>query len=118
MKNALLSLSLSLLAAATLSTSHAQAKVTLTVGVFPDLDSVVKAAIPGFNKKFPNIEIKINSLAYGDHHNALTTALATGSGANDVEAIDFGYVAKFAEGGASSTSARRPTAPGNTAASS
>ncbi|GGJ68863.1 extracellular solute-binding protein [Deinococcus aquiradiocola] len=99
MKNALLSLSLSLLAAATLSTSHAQAKVTLTVGVFPDLDSVVKAAIPGFNKKFPNIEIKINSLAYGDHHNALTTALATGSGANDVEAIDFGYVAKFAEGG-------------------
>ena len=78
--------------------AHAQDKTTITVGVFPDLDSVVKAALPGFNKLYPNIEIKINSLAYADHHNALTTALSTGKGANDVEAIDFGYVAKFAEG--------------------
>ncbi|BDP43370.1 sugar ABC transporter substrate-binding protein (plasmid) [Deinococcus aetherius] len=77
----------------------AQQKKTITVGVFPDLDSVVKAALPGFYKTHPNIEVKINSLAYADHHNALTTALATGNGANDVEAIDFGYVAKFAEGG-------------------
>ncbi|MGY2894738.1 extracellular solute-binding protein [Deinococcus sp. UYEF24] len=93
------SLTLALLAATAASFASAQAKTTITIGVFPDLDSVVKAALPGFNKKFPNIEVKINSLAYADHHNALTTALATGSGANDVEAIDFGYVAKFAEGG-------------------
>lgn len=85
--------------ALSLSTAGAQTKTVLTVGVFPDLDSVVKAALPGFYKTHPNIEVKINSLAYADHHNALTTALATGSGANDVEAIDFGYVAKFAEGG-------------------
>jgi len=88
-----------LIAGALILASFASAqKTTITVGVFPDLDSVVKAALPGFNKKFPNIEVKINSLAYADHHNALTTALATGSGANDVVAIDFGYIAKFAEG--------------------
>jgi multiple sugar transport system substrate-binding protein len=98
MKKSLLSLTLALVATATVSLASAQTKVTLTVGVFPDLDSVVKAALPGFNKKFPNIEVKINSLAYGDHHNALTTALATGAGANCAEMIDFGYVAKFAEG--------------------
>ncbi|ULH14184.1 extracellular solute-binding protein (plasmid) [Deinococcus sp. KNUC1210] len=95
MKKTLTVLTLALLA----SVAGAQAKKTITIGVFPDLDSVVKAALPGFNKLYPNIEVKINSLAYADHHNALTTALATGSGANDVEAIDFGYVAKFAEGG-------------------
>ncbi|GAA4007771.1 extracellular solute-binding protein [Deinococcus rubellus] len=82
-----------------LSVSLAAAqKTTVTIGVFPDLDSVVKAALPGFNKLYPDIDVKINSLAYADHHNALTTALSTGKGANDVEAIDFGYVAKFAEG--------------------
>ncbi|AZI44865.1 carbohydrate ABC transporter substrate-binding protein (plasmid) [Deinococcus psychrotolerans] len=84
---------------ALLSTTLAAAqKTTVTVGVFPDLDSVVKAALPGFNKLYPDIDVKINSLAYADHHNALTTALSTGKGANDLEAIDFGYVAKFAEG--------------------
>ncbi|MFC6800852.1 ABC transporter substrate-binding protein [Deinococcus caeni] len=38
------------------------------------------------------------SLAYADHHTALTTALSTGKGAADMVAIDFGYVARFAEG--------------------
>lgn len=88
-----------LFAALALAGSALAQKTTLTVGVFPDLDSVVKAALPGFYKTHPNIDVKIVSLAYADHHNALTTALATGSGANDVEAIDFGYVAKFADGG-------------------
>ncbi|GBF06718.1 sugar ABC transporter substrate-binding protein [Deinococcus aerius] len=95
MKKTLTALTLALVA----SVAGAQTKKTITVGVFPDLDSVVKAALPGFYKTHPNIEVKINSLAYADHHNALTTALSTGSGANDVEAIDFGYIAKFAEGG-------------------
>lgn len=76
----------------------AQNKKTITLGTFPDLDSVAKAALPGFLKTHPNLDVKIVTLAFADHHNALQTALATGSGANDVEVIDFGYVAKFAEG--------------------
>lgn len=79
------------------ATAAAQTK-TITVGVFPDLDSVVKAALPGFKKLYPNIDVKINSLAYGDHHTALTTALSTGKGAADVVVMDLDYVAKFAEG--------------------
>lgn len=89
----LLVLALSL--SATLATAQTK---TLTVGVFPDLDSVVKAALPGFKKLYPNIDVKINSLAYADHHTALTTALSTGKGASDVVVMDLGYVAKFAEG--------------------
>ncbi|MBI0446354.1 MULTISPECIES: ABC transporter substrate-binding protein [Deinococcus] len=80
-----------------LGLAAAQTK-TITVSVFPDLDSVVKAALPGFKKLYPNIDVKINSLAYADHHTALATALSTGKGAGDVVAVDFGYIAKFAEG--------------------
>ncbi|MCD0176702.1 extracellular solute-binding protein, partial [Deinococcus sp. 14RED07] len=92
-----LTLTLTAVLCAALGSASAQ-KTTITVGVFPDLDSVVKAALPGFNKLYPNITVKINSLAYADHHTALTTALSTGKGAADVVAIDFGYVARFAEG--------------------
>jgi len=94
MRKTLLSLTVALVA----TTAAAQSKTTLTVGVFPDIDSVVKAAIPAFTKKYPNVDIKVVSLAYADHHNALTTALSTGKGASDVVAIDFGYIASFAEG--------------------
>ncbi|HEY8497792.1 MAG TPA: extracellular solute-binding protein [Limnochordales bacterium] len=75
------------------------ARTTLTVGVFPDLDSVLKAVIPEFNKVYPDIEVKLQTLGYADHHNALLTALATGSGAPDVVAIEIGYLGRFAVGG-------------------
>jgi multiple sugar transport system substrate-binding protein len=104
MQKTLAALTLALLT----SVASAQTRTTLTVGVFPDLDTVVKAAIPGFQKKFPNIDIKVVSLAYADHHNALTTALATGNGAGDVVAVDFGYVARFAEGGGLTDLAKAP----------
>lgn len=74
----------------------ASAKSTITVGVFPDLDSVLKAAIPEFNKVYPDIEVKLQVLGYADHHNALLTALATGSGAPDVVAVEIGYLGRFA----------------------
>lgn len=73
---------------------------TITVGVFPDLDSVLKAVIPEFNKVYPDIQVNLQVLGYADHHNALLTALATGSGAPDVAAIEIGYLGRFAvEGG-------------------
>lgn len=85
------------LTASTLGMAAAQTK-TITVSAFPDLDSVIKAALPGFKKLYPNITVKVNSLAYADHHTAMTTALSTGRGAGDVIAVDFGYIGRFAEG--------------------
>ncbi|RIH76458.1 putative arabinose-binding protein [Meiothermus hypogaeus] len=73
-------------------------KTTLTVAVFPNLDDALKVLIPAFNKKFPNVEVKLVVQQYGDHHNALTTALATGQGLPDVAAIEVGFVGRFAEG--------------------
>ena len=94
-------LSISVLLAAGVAVSLGAAqndKVKLTVAAFPSLDDSVKVALAGFAKKYPNIQIELTALQYGDHHNALTTALATGQGLHDVEAIEIGFVGKFAEG--------------------
>jgi len=78
----------------------AQAQTTvLTVASFKDLDRSVMAAIPLYKKARPDVEIKLVSLGFGDHHNAMTTALATGANLPDVMGIEIGYVAKMAEGG-------------------
>ncbi len=78
--------------------THAQ-KTTLTIATFPDLDRGAKAASAEWSKLHPNVELKIVSLQYADHHTAMTTALATGSGLPDVMALDFRFIGKFAESG-------------------
>ncbi|MFT2721517.1 ABC transporter substrate-binding protein [Deinococcus sp. A31D244] len=89
---------LTIAAALLLGTAHAQDKVTLTVAAFPSLDSAIKAIIPAWNKLHPEVTIKLQAQEFADHHNAMTTALATGQGLPDVMAIEIGYVSKFAEG--------------------
>jgi len=78
---------------------NAQAQQTLTVAAFPAVDEIAKAAIPAWKKKHPDVEIKITSRAYADHHTAMTTALSTSSNLPDVMAVEYGYVGRFAEGG-------------------
>ena len=92
-------LTLALLALVTLPTASAQAAKTITINCFSNLDEAVTAAIPAYKKLHPEVTIKLNVLAYGDHHTALQTSLATGSGAGDVACIEVGFVGRFMEGG-------------------
>jgi multiple sugar transport system substrate-binding protein len=89
---------LALLTTVLAGTAVAQ-KTTITVATFPDLDRAAKAALPRWNKLHPEIEVQVRSLQYPDHHTAMSTALATGSGLPDVMAVDFRYIGKFAEAG-------------------
>jgi multiple sugar transport system substrate-binding protein len=73
------------------------ATTTLIVATFPDLDRAALAAMPRWHAAHPDVDVKIVSLQYADHHTAMTTALATGSGLPDVMAIDFRFIGKFAE---------------------
>jgi len=75
---------------------RAAASTTITVATFPDLDRAARAALPRWQAAHPDIAVKIVSLQYADHHTAMTTALATGSGLPDVMAIDFKFIGKFA----------------------
>lgn len=88
-----------LAAALVLSSFSLHAQTVLTVASFKDLDRSVQAAIPLFKKVRPDVEVKLVALGYGDHHNAMTTALATGANLPDVMGLEINFVAKFAESG-------------------
>jgi multiple sugar transport system substrate-binding protein len=77
--------------------SHAQTTTTLTVASFPSFDLAVKAAIPLYKKLHPEVEIKLVSLAFMDHHNAMTTALAAGGAVPDVMGVEVSFIGKFVE---------------------
>ena len=82
-----------------LAASAQNQRTTITVATFPDLDRAAKAAGAAWSKLHPDIELKIVSRQYPDHHTAMTTALATGSGLPDVMAVDFRFIGKFVESG-------------------
>lgn len=86
----------------------AQAGTTITVAAFPAVDAAVKAAIPLYKKQHPDVEIKLVSLAYADHHVSMTTSLATGANLPDVMAIEVGFIGKFAESGGLEDLAKAP----------
>lgn len=78
--------------------SAAQAQQVLTVAAFPAVDEIVRAAIPAWKRLHPNVEIKVVSRQFSDHHTAMTTALSTSFYLPDVMALEVGYVGRFAQG--------------------
>ncbi len=74
-------------------------QVEITVASFPNFNQSAEAAIPIFEEQNPGIKVKLVTLAYGDHHNAMTTALATGANLPDVMGIENAYVGRFVESG-------------------
>jgi cellobiose transport system substrate-binding protein len=70
-----------------------QATITLHVGLFGDFgyhDLYTK-----YEKTHPNIDIKEDVQSYPDHHSNLAKHLAVGSGADDIESIEVGFIANF-----------------------
>jgi multiple sugar transport system substrate-binding protein len=88
-----------LAAVAWCATGASRATTTITLATFPDLDRAARAALPRWHAAHPDVDVKIVSLQYVDHHNAMTTALATGSGLPDVMAIDFKFIGKYGGSG-------------------
>lgn len=71
----------------------------LTVAAFPAIDAIVRESIPAWNRLHPDVEIKVISRQFADHHTAMTTALSTEFYLPDVMALEVGYVGRFAQGG-------------------
>jgi cellobiose transport system substrate-binding protein len=68
--------------------------ITLRVDVFGDFG--YKDLYRQFEKSHPGITIKEDTASYPDHHSNLAKHLATGAGADDVEAIEVGFIAQYA----------------------
>jgi cellobiose transport system substrate-binding protein len=69
------------------------AKVTLTVGLFGDFG--FKPLYEEYKKTHPNITIVERQAQFDAHHKNLITRLATNAGANDIEAVEAGYIGTF-----------------------
>jgi multiple sugar transport system substrate-binding protein len=78
---------------------NAHARQTLVVAAYPAVDEIVKAAVPLWKRVHPNVDIKVVSRQFGDHHTAMTTALSTSFYLPDVMALEVGYVGRFSQGG-------------------
>jgi multiple sugar transport system substrate-binding protein len=76
------------------------AVTTLSVAAFPAVDQILKAAVPEFEKKFPQVRVEVVGREFADHHTAMTTAIATGSKLPDVMALESGFLGRFAISGA------------------
>lgn len=85
------------LCAAGLCQAQSQAQTTLTVAAFPSVDKIVKSAIPAWKKLHPDVDIKVVAREFADHHNAMVSSLATGTGLPDVMAVELGFLGRFAE---------------------
>ena len=81
------------------SVAPCAAQQTLTIAAFPAVDEIVRAAIPQWQQRHPNVAIKVVSLQFNDHHTAMTTALSTSVYLPDLMALEVGYVGRFAQGG-------------------
>lgn len=93
------SMALALAFSALLYAAPACGQTVLTVAAFPAVDEIVRAAIPAWKKLHPDVDIKVVSRQFTDHHTAMTTALSTSFYLPDVMALEVGYVGRFAQGG-------------------
>jgi len=104
------------LLAGLLPAAGARAQTVLTVAAFPSVDKIVEAAIPAWRQLRPDVDIKVVSRQFADHHTAMTTALSTSFYLPDVMALEVGYVGRFAQGGGLENLALEPYAIGRDAA--
>ncbi|MEU4163394.1 sugar ABC transporter substrate-binding protein [Actinoplanes sp. NPDC026670] len=62
-------------------------------------DGTIKDVVAGFQKKYPNVKVELNSALSGDkHYTALQNAVAAGSGGPDVAQVEYFAVLQFALG--------------------
>ena len=94
-RRSVLALSLPVLPAAH---SWGSTKQQLTVAAFPLVDEIVRAALPRWRQMHPDVEVKVVSRPYGDHHTAMTTALSTSVHLPDVMALEASYLGRFSLG--------------------
>lgn len=85
-------------AAALLATSAAcsgddDGTITLSVGLFGDFG--FGPLYEEYSELHPEIKFEERIAEFADHHTNLTTHLATGSGASDIEAVEVGYISQY-----------------------
>jgi len=84
----------------------------LTVAAFPLVDEIVRAAVPRWHERHPDVDVHVVTRQYADHHTAMTTALSTSVYLPDVMALEASYVGRFSQGRGLDDLAQPPYAVG------
>ncbi len=90
------------------TTGRAQASAPLEVAAFPALDQILQGARPRWSALGKSTEIRLVTREFGDHHAALTAAMAARKGLPDLMAVEFGFLARFAASGALADLSKMP----------
>ena len=86
------------LLAGSVGAGQAAGRRQLSVAAFPLIDKIVEAALPQWQAMHPDVDLKVLSRPYADHHTAMTTALSTGAYLPDVMTLEQTFVGRFAQG--------------------
>ena len=73
---------------------------SIDVAAYPALDQILRDARPRWQTVSPGTDIRLVAREFGDHHSALTAAMAARKGLPDLMAVEFGFLARFAASGA------------------
>jgi cellobiose transport system substrate-binding protein len=79
--------------AATAASASKKDSITLTIDVFGDFG--YHDLYTQYEQSHPGITIKEDTEDYAPHHTALAQHLATGAGADDIEAIEVGFISQY-----------------------
>lgn len=82
-----------------LAAQPSRAETELVVAVYPPLDEGVRAGLQRWELLHPDVRIKVVPRAFGDHHTAMITALASGQQVPDVLAIEASFLGRTAAAG-------------------
>lgn len=87
---------------------RALAPTVIHVAAYPLVDEIARSALPMWNKLHPDVEVRIQTRQYQDHHTAMTTALSTSGQLPDVMVLEASFLGRFAQGGGLEDLSRAP----------
>lgn len=73
-------------------------ETVLTIGGWPAGDTAFEAIIPKFLEDHPGVRIELNFMSTTDFNQALTTAIAAGSGADDIVMLEQAWLGRYKDG--------------------
>lgn len=91
---------------------RAQAPIVLNVAAFPLVDEIARAALPLWKQIHPDVQVRIQTRQYQDHHTAMTTALSTSGNLPDVMVLEASFLGRFSQGAGLEDLTREPFAIG------
>ncbi len=78
---------------------HKPTRQVLVVAVYTPLDHVMRAVKPAWHRLHPDVELRILSRAFEDHHSVVYGALQSASHVPDVLALEAAHLVQFARAG-------------------